>query len=449
MLCARRLLRLAALPPPRARSYAEPAAGPAAMAFTFASPTQVGGGGRRAAGPGAAVTSQCPPGPVPSRPVPSIPAALSPQVFYNGAAVKQVDVPTLTGSFGILAAHVPTLQVLKPGVVTVYGEDGTATKYFGEDGDGDGDGGAVTGLCGAGRAPFGSGGPCPAAGGGTAGWGPRSAAEEGARRKAVVWGSGFLLLRGGLQHAQRLPPGQQPCPERPLPQTRGRHRELRQPRAWGLLRDLLRHFAPQLPGQQRAAAAGHRHHPADPERPPQRHATLPGHAPVPGAAPLPDAVLLLLLFLLLAPLVPGPRHQNYLRAAAGGRGLPAPAPRRPVPKPDPDVQAQRRPLAADGEPGDALQGGAAAAADAAEAAAQEGAPGRPRPLPLAAQPQVQPHQQQQQRLQRGQPRPGLRGLGLEAGGQGGHEVRVRRSIEPCRRPGAADSAGRGAPPPGG
>uniref|UniRef100_A0A8B9SVW4 ATP synthase F(1) complex subunit delta, mitochondrial n=1 Tax=Anas platyrhynchos TaxID=8839 RepID=A0A8B9SVW4_ANAPL len=91
MLSARRLLRLAALPPPWARSYAEPAAGPAAMAFTFASPTQV---------------------------------------FYNGAAVRQVDVPTLTGSFGILAAHVPTLQVLKPGVVTVYGEDGTATKYF-------------------------------------------------------------------------------------------------------------------------------------------------------------------------------------------------------------------------------------------------------------------------------------------------------------------------------
>uniref|UniRef100_A0A8B9Q3Q2 ATP synthase F(1) complex subunit delta, mitochondrial n=1 Tax=Apteryx owenii TaxID=8824 RepID=A0A8B9Q3Q2_APTOW len=52
------------------------------------------------------------------------------QVFYNGANVKQVDVPTLTGSFGILASHVPTLQVLKPGVVTVYAEDGTATKYF-------------------------------------------------------------------------------------------------------------------------------------------------------------------------------------------------------------------------------------------------------------------------------------------------------------------------------
>uniref|UniRef100_A0A8D0EMR1 ATP synthase F(1) complex subunit delta, mitochondrial n=1 Tax=Strix occidentalis caurina TaxID=311401 RepID=A0A8D0EMR1_STROC len=96
MFRARRLLqrfaaRPALPPPPRARGYAEPAAGPAPMAFTFASPTQV---------------------------------------FYNGANVKQVDVPTLTGSFGILASHVPTLQVLKPGVVTVYAEDGTATKYF-------------------------------------------------------------------------------------------------------------------------------------------------------------------------------------------------------------------------------------------------------------------------------------------------------------------------------
>ncbi|XP_062366365.1 ATP synthase subunit delta, mitochondrial [Cinclus cinclus] len=93
MFCARRLLRLArpALPVPPARGYADPAGGPAAMAFTFASPTQV---------------------------------------FYNGANVKQVDVPTLTGSFGILASHVPTLQVLRPGVVTVHAEDGTATKYF-------------------------------------------------------------------------------------------------------------------------------------------------------------------------------------------------------------------------------------------------------------------------------------------------------------------------------
>ncbi|XP_077670627.1 ATP synthase F(1) complex subunit delta, mitochondrial-like [Eretmochelys imbricata] len=74
-----------------AHSYAKAAAGPAQMSFTFASPTQV---------------------------------------FYNGATVKQVDIPTLSGSFGILAAHDPTLQVLKPRVVTVFAEDSTVTKYF-------------------------------------------------------------------------------------------------------------------------------------------------------------------------------------------------------------------------------------------------------------------------------------------------------------------------------
>ncbi|KAG6927310.1 ATP synthase, H+ transporting, mitochondrial F1 complex, delta subunit [Chelydra serpentina] len=52
------------------------------------------------------------------------------QVLYHGATAKQVDVPTLSGSFGILAAPVPTLQVLKPGVVTVFAEDSTAAKYL-------------------------------------------------------------------------------------------------------------------------------------------------------------------------------------------------------------------------------------------------------------------------------------------------------------------------------
>ncbi|XP_072924370.1 ATP synthase subunit delta, mitochondrial [Hemitrygon akajei] len=75
-----------------ARGYAEPASASAnKMSFTFASPTEV---------------------------------------FYNEASVKQVDVPTLTGSFGILPAHVPTLQVLKPGVVTVFDEEGGQNKYF-------------------------------------------------------------------------------------------------------------------------------------------------------------------------------------------------------------------------------------------------------------------------------------------------------------------------------
>uniref|UniRef100_A0A8C6EV79 ATP synthase F(1) complex subunit delta, mitochondrial n=1 Tax=Marmota marmota marmota TaxID=9994 RepID=A0A8C6EV79_MARMA len=53
-----------------------------------------------------------------------------PGVFFNGANVRQVDVPTLTGAFGILAAHVPTLQVLRPGLVVVHAEDGSTTKYF-------------------------------------------------------------------------------------------------------------------------------------------------------------------------------------------------------------------------------------------------------------------------------------------------------------------------------
>lgn len=60
------------------------------------------------------------------------------QVFFNGANVRQVDVPTQTGAFGILAAHVPTLQVLRPGLVVVHAEDGTISKYFGESGRGTG-----------------------------------------------------------------------------------------------------------------------------------------------------------------------------------------------------------------------------------------------------------------------------------------------------------------------
>ena len=54
-----------------------------------------------------------------------------PQVFFKEASgVKQVDVPTLTGAFGILPAYVPTLQVLRPGLVTVHNEDGSSVKYF-------------------------------------------------------------------------------------------------------------------------------------------------------------------------------------------------------------------------------------------------------------------------------------------------------------------------------
>ena len=43
---------------------------------------------------------------------------------------SQVDVPSFSGSFGILPAHVASLAVLKPGVVTVYEDDGATKKFF-------------------------------------------------------------------------------------------------------------------------------------------------------------------------------------------------------------------------------------------------------------------------------------------------------------------------------
>lgn len=51
-------------------------------------------------------------------------------MFYDQAVIRQVDVPSFSGAFGILPKHVPTLAVLKPGVVTVYEEDGSTKKVF-------------------------------------------------------------------------------------------------------------------------------------------------------------------------------------------------------------------------------------------------------------------------------------------------------------------------------
>ena len=53
------------------------------------------------------------------------------QVYYHHADVKQVDVPSFSGSFGILPEHVPLLAVLKPGVVSVTEQDGSVKQYFG------------------------------------------------------------------------------------------------------------------------------------------------------------------------------------------------------------------------------------------------------------------------------------------------------------------------------
>lgn len=52
------------------------------------------------------------------------------QSFYKDTKVKQVDIPSYSGSLGILANHVPILAVIKPGVVTVFEEDGNTRKIF-------------------------------------------------------------------------------------------------------------------------------------------------------------------------------------------------------------------------------------------------------------------------------------------------------------------------------
>merc|ERR1712083_258985 len=51
-------------------------------------------------------------------------------VHYKDANVKQIDVPSFSGSFGILPNHVPALAVLAPGAVTVYEESGDSKKFF-------------------------------------------------------------------------------------------------------------------------------------------------------------------------------------------------------------------------------------------------------------------------------------------------------------------------------
>ena len=45
--------------------------------------------------------------------------------------MKQVDVNSTTGTFGILPNHVPTISVLKPGLVVVYEQDDKQNKFFG------------------------------------------------------------------------------------------------------------------------------------------------------------------------------------------------------------------------------------------------------------------------------------------------------------------------------
>jgi F-type H+-transporting ATPase subunit delta len=52
------------------------------------------------------------------------------QEFYKESHVRQVDVSSTTGSFGILPNHVPAIAVLKPGLITVYENDSSVAKFF-------------------------------------------------------------------------------------------------------------------------------------------------------------------------------------------------------------------------------------------------------------------------------------------------------------------------------
>ena len=51
------------------------------------------------------------------------------ETFFNNEVVTQVDVPSGSGNFSILAQHVPIIAVLKPGLLTVT-KDGRLEKYF-------------------------------------------------------------------------------------------------------------------------------------------------------------------------------------------------------------------------------------------------------------------------------------------------------------------------------
>merc|ERR1712034_113259 len=52
------------------------------------------------------------------------------EAFFDGVGVNQVDVPSTTGCFGLLANHVPVIACLKPGVLTVYSSDGKSDQFF-------------------------------------------------------------------------------------------------------------------------------------------------------------------------------------------------------------------------------------------------------------------------------------------------------------------------------
>ncbi|EPY53965.1 F1-ATPase delta subunit [Schizosaccharomyces cryophilus OY26] len=56
--------------------------------------------------------------------------ALPYRTVYDKFPVNQVDLPTEDGEMGILKDHVPMVQCLRPGVVSITDESSAVSKYF-------------------------------------------------------------------------------------------------------------------------------------------------------------------------------------------------------------------------------------------------------------------------------------------------------------------------------
>eukprot|EP00126_Sphaerothecum_destruens_P004511 Sdes_comp18232_c0_seq1m7825 len=51
------------------------------------------------------------------------------QAFYKNSPVDQINVPSTAGDFGILPSHVPSIAILRPGLVSVL-TSGSLKSYF-------------------------------------------------------------------------------------------------------------------------------------------------------------------------------------------------------------------------------------------------------------------------------------------------------------------------------
>ena len=52
------------------------------------------------------------------------------EIEFDGAEVASVEIPAVSGDFGVLPGHVPTVAQMRPGVVAVNVNDKETVKYF-------------------------------------------------------------------------------------------------------------------------------------------------------------------------------------------------------------------------------------------------------------------------------------------------------------------------------